>query len=558
MKNLLFDIVSSALLPILDIEDTELNEKLELPPQPQIGDVALPCFFLAKAQKKAPNLIAQNIKSALENNKAFEQVVVQGGYVNFFLNKQLVMQKFFEMHKSGALLSPRPHQNQNALIEHTSINPNASPHIGRARNALIGDASARLLKYLGYNTKVHYFVNDIGKQIALLVYHTEGKTNIKFQDLLELYVSANEALKDSPEVEEKVFELLHQMESGNKQAFEKFARIVNICINGQKAIFNEFGIFYDEYNFESGYVQSGRTKEILSALEKTKYLFTDDAGRKVLNLQEFNINSENPYFPLTRKDGTSLYPLRDVCYSIDKSIWAKGKNVIVLGEDQKLYGKQINAVLDILGYQGAEIVNYSFVLLADGKMSTRAGKVVLLEDLMRTTKAYAQEKIAEKGGIATPELAKALGYGAIKYAILKCSNDRNVVFDPAVALSFEGNTSVYIQYSRARIMSLLSGENQNFANIDYALLTHSLEWQIISTILRFPSVTAQIEQTYNFGFLCNYLFELCKLFSRWYTECSFKNAEPAVKTARLALASIVAENIKIGLDILGIESPEKM
>ena len=534
---------------------------MEFQPEQNLGDVAFPCFVLSKKLRKSPIIIAQEIKNKLDenNDSIFCEIKAVSGYLNFFLNRTIVLQKFLKEYNDGNLFVNKKHKGEKALIEHTSINPNASPHIGRARNALIGDASSRLLKFLGYKTTVHYFVNDIGKQIALLVYYTEGKNEITFNDLLNLYVSANEELKQNPEIEEKVFNLLHEMECGNKEVFKKFTRIVKICIEGQKKIFNEFGIFYDCYDYESQYIISGRTKEILEDLRKTKFMFTDEVGRQVLNLEDYNINNENPYFPLTRKDLTSLYPLRDVCYSIDKSKLAgNGRNIVVLGEDQKLYGRQVNAVLDILGYKGAEIINYSFVLLTDGKMSTRAGKVVLLEDLMKETTEFAKQKMIERNSAVDEKLAKQLAYGAIKYAVLRCGNDRNVVFDKDQALSFEGNTSVYIQYSRARILSILKGESYKDEKIDFSLLNTDIEWSLVVHMLNFNSVISQLEHTFDFYSLCNYLYDLCKLFSKWYNSCPIKTCELNLKNARLKMAEIISKNIEIGLYILGIESPKKI
>lgn len=561
MKNLLFTIVSDKLSDILDVDKNEIINNLEFPPEQNLGDVAFPCFVLSKKLRKSPIIIAQEIKNKLDenNDSIFCEIKAVSGYLNFFLNRTIVLQKFLKEYNDGNLFVNKKHKGEKALIEHTSINPNASPHIGRARNALIGDASSRLLKFLGYKTTVHYFVNDIGKQIALLVYYTEGKNEITFNDLLNLYVSANEELKQNPEIEEKVFNLLHEMECGNKEVFKKFTRIVKICIEGQKKIFNEFGIFYDCYDYESQYIISGRTKEILEDLRKTKFMFTDEVGRQVLNLEDYNINNENPYFPLTRKDLTSLYPLRDVCYSIDKSKLAgNGRNIVVLGEDQKLYGRQVNAVLDILGYKGAEIINYSFVLLTDGKMSTRAGKVVLLEDLMKETTEFAKQKMIERNSAVDEKLAKQLAYGAIKYAVLRCGNDRNVVFDKDQALSFEGNTSVYIQYSRARILSILKGESYKDEKIDFSLLNTDIEWSLVVHMLNFNSVISQLEHTFDFYSLCNYLYDLCKIFSKWYNSCPIKTCELNLKNARLKMAEIISKNIEIGLYILGIESPKKI
>lgn len=560
MSNLLFKTVADVISKASGLQTEILIGKMEFPPSADMGDVAFPCFFLAKELKKSPMLIAQDFKAKIDDLKSeyIDEVFVIGGYLNFKMNKSSILKEFFEICAQNKLWLENDYKGKTALIEHTSINPNASPHIGRARNALIGDATSRLLKFLGYDTTVHYFVNDIGKQIALLVYYTENMQDISFNDLLTLYVKANEELKTSPEIEEKVFELLHQMETGNSEVFKKFSRIVDICLKGQMNIFNEIGIFYDKYDYESQYIKSGRTEEILNKLKETEFLFKDDVGRLVLNLEKYNINSENPYLPLTRKDLTSLYPLRDICYSIDKSKVNADKNIVVLGEDQKLYGREINAVLDILGYKGADIINYSFVLLADGKMSTREGKVVLLEDLMRETVETASQKIMERKNISDIKLSKQLAYGAIKYSILKCSNDRNVIFDKEQALSFDGDTSIYLQYSRARIMSILQGESITCNKDEFAKLDSVYEWDIVQKLLKFNSVLKVVENTYNFSVLCNYLYELCKMFSRWYNECPIKNAEPHIKNARLYLAKVIAETIKNGLYILGIEAPDRI
>lgn len=560
MSNLLFKTVADVISKASGLQTEILIGKMEFPPSADMGDVAFPCFFLAKELKKSPMLIAQDFKAKIDDLKSeyIDEVFVIGGYLNFKMNKSSILKEFFEICAQNKLWLENDYKGKTALIEHTSINPNASPHIGRARNALIGDATSRLLKFLGYDTTVHYFVNDIGKQIALLVYYTENMQDISFNDLLSLYVKANEELKTSPEIEEKVFELLHQMETGNSEVFKKFSRIVDICLKGQMNIFNEIGIFYDKYDYESQYIKSGRTEEILNKLKETEFLFKDDVGRLVLNLEKYNINSENPYLPLTRKDLTSLYPLRDICYSIDKSKVNADKNIVVLGEDQKLYGREINAVLDILGYKGADIINYSFVLLADGKMSTREGKVVLLEDLMRETVETASQKIMERKNISDIKLSKQLAYGAIKYSILKCSNDRNVIFDKEQALSFDGDTSIYLQYSRARIMSILQGESITCNKDEFAKLDSVYEWDIVQKLLKFNSVLKVVENTYNFSVLCNYLYELCKMFSRWYNECPIKNAEPHIKNARLYLAKVIAETIKNGLYILGIEAPDRI
>lgn len=561
MSYLLFKIVSSKLTKVLDFSVLDIYEKLEHPPNPEMGDVAFPCFSLSRIMKKAPQKIAEDMRAQLlmQFPQAFANITVTGGYLNFHLNKAEVLTQFFNIAKNGTLVSIADLKGKKVTIEHTSVNPNASPHIGRARNAMIGDAVVRLYKFLGCKVDVHYLVNDIGKQIALLIYCTKDRPDISFNELLSLYVAANDKLKQNPDMEGKVFDLLNRMESGDEKVFAEFSRIVDICVKGQMEIFNEFGIFYDKYDYESQYVQTRKTDDILSALKKTGRLFEDNDGRLVLNLDEFNLNPEHPYMPLTRGDKTSLYPLRDICYNIDKANKGSYKNIVVLGEDQRLYGKQINAALNLLGYKGADIINYSFVLLPEGKMSTRAGQVILLEDLMRDTIAYAKAAISEHSNTNNRDelLPKQLAYGAIKYSILKCGNEKNVVFDRENALNFQGDTSVYIQYSFARIQSLLKGECLEICEHDLNL-SHPLEWEIVKKLLSFNRVLCSVVDDYNFSSLCTYLFELCQSFSKWYKECPVKNTEDAVKGSRLFLASVTARVIKDGLYILGIEAPNKL
>ena len=568
MSFLLFDIVSNELAKVSSLEVPEIYGKLEQPPNSELGDVAFPCFSLARALKKAPQSIAEDMRTQLlaqSTSFVFSEIKVIGGYLNFYLNKEEMLKFFYDKVKSSSLVDFSDNMGKKVTIEHTSVNPNASPHIGRARNAMIGDASVRLLRFLGCDVKVHYFVNDIGKQIALLAYCTKDKSEISFDELLNLYVAANEELKTDPDLEDEVFQILNRMENGDDDVFAVFARIVDICIKGQMEIFNEFGIYYDLYDYESQYVKSGKTEEVLSSLKNTGKLFEDEDKRLVLNLDEFNINPENPYLPLTRKDKTSLYPLRDICYNIDKAKENSSRNIVVLGEDQRLYGKQINAALSLLGIKGAEIINYSFVLLPDGKMSTRAGQVVLLEDLMRDTVKYAKTTIAEHRNAGNLNellydnvLPKQLAYGAIKYSILKCGNEKNVVFDRENALNFQGDTSVYIQYSFARIQSLLKDECLDASANDMATLTHALEWEIIKKVLYFNQVLTAVSSDFNFSALCSYLFDLCQCFSKWYKECPIKNADTVLRSSRLFLASVVAYVIKNGLNILGIEAPNKI
>jgi len=255
-------------------KETKLEEiHLEVPPNPELGDFAFPCFSLAKAYKKAPVQIAQDLASKIKI-KSMSKIEAKGPYLNFFVNKENFTQDILtKMQKSENYGSLDLGKKKKILVEHTSINPNASPHVGRARNALIGDSIVRLLKFQGYDVETHYFVNDIGKQIAMLVLGAEGKKKVTFDDLLKIYVKINKQVEEKPELEKEVFQLLNRLEKGDKEIITKFRKMVEVCVKGQSEILSDLDIHYDVYDYESDYLWNKKTEEILKLLEKTRKLF---------------------------------------------------------------------------------------------------------------------------------------------------------------------------------------------------------------------------------------------------------------------------------------------
>ena len=545
---------------IIDALKKETKQKeiiLEVPPDPEMGDYAFPCFSLAKEYKKNPVDIAQDIAKNINLDKIINKIECKGPYLNFFVNKGILVQdilkKVDENYGSSNLGKGR-----HALIEHTSINPNASPHVGRARNALIGDAIVRILKFQNYKTEVHYFVNDVGKQIAMLVLGAENKSSVTFKDLLKIYVNINKKIKEKPELEKDVFELLNKLEKGDKATKDKFNKIVRTCIDGQTEIFDELGIKYDSFDYESMYLWSKDIQKILEKLQKTKKLFKDEEGRQVLNQEDYDLAMKSPVLVLTRADGTSLYPLRDILYSIEKSKIAKDENIILLGEDQKLYFQQLAATLDMLKVKAPRPVHYSFVLLQEGKMSTRKGTVVLLEDFMKEALEKAKKEIKERHGKVKAENAKKIAYGAIKYAILRVSPDKNVIFNWEQALNFEGDSGPYLQYAYARICSILSKYGKKVGKADIKLLDADEEIALIKKIGDFPKVIEDSTKMLKPNLIANYLFELSKVFSNFYNNCHILNAEEELKKARLLLVLSVKQVLYNGLGLLGIETLKKM
>ncbi|MBI2558262.1 arginine--tRNA ligase [Candidatus Woesearchaeota archaeon] len=552
------DEFKSAITDFLKKETKLESIELEVPPNPEMGDYAFPCFMLAKGWKKSPNDIAQELSGKFKSNDLVSSVKVIGPYLNFFINKlriteSAITQVLKQKNKYG---SSGIGKGKKILVEHTSINPNASPHVGRARNAIIGDSIVRILKFQGYKVDTHYFVNDVGKQIAMLVLGAEGKKNVSFGDLLKIYIDINKKIEENPELEKRVLELLNELEKNDKDVKKKFEKIVRTCVEGQVKILSELGIKYDSFDYESKYLWSRKTDEALKRLEKTGKLFIDGFNRWVLDQKGYGLGMKIPILVLTRADGTSLYPLRDIAYNFDKL--EKGDSIVVLGEDQKLYQDQIAAVLKELELKPPGVVHYSFILLQEGKMSTRKGNVVLLEDFMKEAVNKATDELRKRYDKLDEKAAKAIAYGAIKYGILKVSPEKNVIFDWKQALSFEGETAPYIQYAYARISSILKKAKKISPKADLSMLKEKEEAELVKLVSSFPEIVGKATTDLRPHLVASYLYTIAQKFNEYYHIHQILKSDEKTKNARLSLITSVRQVIKNGLGLLGIDVLERM
>ncbi len=551
--------------------EANLSSLFELPKNSEYGDIALPCFTFAKELHKSPVDIALRLSEI-----AFPTFVIKaqnvGGYLNFFLDKNTyyksIILSAITDKKYG---SSHFGDGKRCLIEHTSINPNASPHIGRSRNAIVGDFYSKLMQFEGYDVDVHYFVNDIGKQISMLVYGALGKEDVKFEDLLDLYVKTNALVKEKPEVEKEVFELLFKLENNDEEVKAKFRKIVDTCIKGQVAIFNKLGVFYDSFDYESEFIFSHNVDKVLQEIKALSdnpnaglHLEEDEDGRLVVMFDKYKKLTP---LVITRGDKTSLYPLRDICYTIWKGSQGADKNILVLGEDQKLYFEQIKTIVGELGYQVPEVIHYSFVMLQEGSMSTRNGTVVLLEDFMKIATEKVMESFTRNNRERNEQLAADIAYGAVKYSIQKTSNDKNVIFDWDSALTFEGCSGPYLQYTYARISSIFrklqaSGEVydiNDYSEFDYSAMELPIEGELISTLYSFPSVISHAVKEKSPHIIANFAFSLAKEFSSLYHDASILYEENIEKKkCRIALVNAVLNTLGTCMNILGIKCLEEM
>ena len=535
------------------------------PPKEEMGDFAIPCFTINIDEAKNPHEKAKAISEKLNMNEdIISDVKVIGPYLNFTINRDFLAKETLEAISSeeSNYGSNKIGNGKELLIEHTSINPNASPHIGRSRNSIIGDFLVRLYKFEGYNVESNYFINDIGKQISMLLVGVEKLGNIEtitFSDMLKLYIEINDISKTDKEVEEKIFYYLHELENGNEDVRDKFKKITDICVEGQQEIFKKMDIKWDRFTHESDFVFENKTTEILEQLKEKGKLHEDENGRLYVDLSGYDIPTKSPVLVLTREDKTSLYPLRDIAYTISKLERNKDNNVIVLGEDQEVYMQQIAATLDILGFTAPKLVSYDFVLLNGDKMATREGKVVLLEEFIEKAKEKLAMTFKEKGTNLSDDEIADLAASCIKYNMLNVNRKRTVNFNLESATDFQGNSAIYLLYNYARINSIL--EKANYCGFDEEVykFKEDLEYSLINSLYDFPEVVDNSYNTQESVIITNYLYDVAQKFSRYYKNISVLNEEDElVRQSRLALLNSTKTVLSNGMKILGINPVKKL
>ena len=526
-----------------------------------MGDYSIQCANLRNEKYKNPIEIATMIKEKFEDTDFnFSSIKVVGPYINFYINYDKYSKQIIEEIESNKNYGSLNQGNNNSLlIEHTSINPNAEPHIGRCRNSLIGDFMSNLYEFTGYKVERHYFINDIGKKIALLVIgiETYGLKDDTFSSILDTYVKISNFAKEDEAIDKKAFDYLKLVESGNREMVQKFKKITDKCVKGQLAIFDTLNIHFDVFTHESDFVYDNYLEEILSKLEKTGKLHTDALGRKYVDLTGYDIPTREPVLVLTRSNGTSLYPIRDIAYSIHKVELNNKNNFVVLGEDQETYMKQISAVLDILGYKAPKLICYSYVLLNGGKMSTSGGTVVLVTDFMKNVKETLLDEFKKRNSEISEEKLNILVNACIKFTMLNVSKNKIVNFNLENATSFTGESGMYILYSIVRMKSIL--KNNNIKLSDKIKFNNEIENRIIKELSLFPEQINEILESNEPTHLTKYIFNLTQLFSKFYEEVNISNEEDIVlKSSRIRLLKCLIAVLTKSLKILGIETIDKI
>jgi arginyl-tRNA synthetase len=535
-----------------------------------MGDLAFPCFPVAKALRRAPDAVAKELAGRIRPQGMIQGLEARGGYLNFTVAFDRLAQEALEdaLRKKERFGSPDSPKGIRVLVEHTSVNPTGPIHVGRARNPIIGDTLARILRLAGYDVLTEFYVNDVGRQVVMM---TWGVKHLELEKEPErpkddyryvlFYQQANKKLESQPELEREVDEMLYKLEHGDPETV-RLAR--ENCEKVLSAILESLGrmnIRMDRFTWESKFVADGSVEKVIEALKRSEYCHDQD-GAFYLELESFGISGRETKWFFTRADGTSVYTTRDLAYHMDK-FTRTDVAINILGEDHKLAMQELSAALSIMGVRKKpEIVYYAFVSLPEGRMSTRKGRVVYLDDLTDEAVDRAYEEVKKRrtdlGEEKMREIARVVGIGALRYNIARVQAEKQIVFNWEDALNFEGSSAPFVQYAHARACSILSKAGAWSRSFDARLLVSSYERDLVKLIASFPSVVSECAEHRKTHVLCVFAQDLASQFNQFYRYMPVLKADAGVRDARLGLVEASMWALRNALNSLGIDAPEEM
>ncbi len=554
---------------IVEIDSEELEKYIEIPPQSEMGDFAFPCFKLAKQLKKSPIVIAKEIKEKIETDEYIEKIEEKSGYLNFYINtNKLAEEVFKEIDKKKEEYGKSDIGNgKTIIVEYSSPNIAKPFHIGHLRTTLIGNSLYKVYKFLGYNTIGINHLGDYGTQFGKMIegYKLWGNEYNLEEDpinkMMEMYVRINELCKKDEKVLENCRENFRLLENGDKYCTELWERFKEISLKEFDKIYDILDVKFDSLKGEAFY--QDKIQEVVDILEKKGKLIESE-GAKIVNLEDEGIDT--PCI-IQKTDGSSIYATRDLAailyrartYDFDKCLY-------VVAYEQNLHFKQVFAVakniVDEKYYNGLIHVSYGMVALPTGKMSTRLGNVVKIEDLINETINKAKEIISEKNQNLEnkDEVAKKVGIAAIVFNTLSTTTNRDQIFDWDTALNFQGETGPYIQYTYVRTKSVSEKLDKvpDLADIDFSLFKEDTAIKTIKTLYRFGEYIKTTADKNEPAILARYLIELAQNYNNFYNENKLLVDDEKLRNTRVYLSNSVGTVLKTGAELLGIKMPNKM
>ena len=562
-------IIAEQISKTININEKELESYIETPKDSKNGDYAFPCFRLAKELRKAPPVIANEIKEKIETVEEIEKIEVAGGYLNFFINKATLSEEVLrEISKTEQYGKSEIGKEKNIVIDYSAPNIAKPFHIGHLRSTVIGGALYNIYKYLGYNVTGVNHLGDYGTQFGKLIegYKMWGKEydieKDPINELTKIYIRINEACKNDEQILENCRNNFKKLEEGDPYCVELWKKFRELSLQEFQKVYDLLGSKFDSWNGESFY--SDKMPEVIDILQKTGKL-VESQGAKIIELEDKGINT--PCI-IQKSNGSTTYATRDLAailyrartYDFDKALY-------VTSYEQVLHFKQVFEVAKLLGLdekytKGLEHVSFGMVLLPEGKMSTREGNIIKLEDLLNEAISRAKEIIEQKNPDLEnkEEVAKKVGIGAVIFNDMSASRIKDEIFDWNTILNFQGETGPYIQYTYVRTKSVLekAGYLPKVEDVKVDNLVDDYSMTILKLIYNFEDVLVQVTDKNEPSILARYLIDLAKAYSSFYNENKIIVEDKEIQDARVYLTYATSEVLKQGANLLGMQMPEKM
>ena len=563
------NIIAQKIAKEVELDAKEIEGFIEVPPNEEMGDYAFPCFKLAKVLKKAPPAIATELKEKITTDENIEKIEIVGGYLNFYINKKVLTKTVLEEldKKQENFGTYNSGDGKTVLVEFSSPNIAKPFHIGHLRTTIIGNSLYKIYKFMGYNSISINHLGDYGTQFGKLIegYKRWGSEyNIDenpIEELMKIYIRINDLCKEDESVLDACRENFRLLEEGDpycKNLWEKFR---DVSLQEFNRIYDLLGVKFDSIKGEASYANSWG--EVVDILEKAGKL-TESEGAKIVDLEE----QGKGVCMITKSNGSTIYATRDLAairyraktYDFDKCLY-------VVAYEQALHFRQIFEVAKYLDIpkkcqKGLEHVQYGMVRLSTGKMSTREGNVVKVEDLLNESIDRVKKVIEEKNADMEnkEEEAKKIGIGAVIFNNLCTTIIKDQVFDWDTVLNFNGETGPYIQYIYVRTKSVLekAGYIPNIDEINVNVLQDKQSLNVIKTLYKFGEILEAVVQKNEPSILARYLIDLAGSYSNFYNENKIIDEDKNVQNARVYLSKTVGTVLKTGASLLGIEMPNRM
>ena len=561
MKNQIVNLLSQN-IEVLTSE--EISQLIEIPPKPEMGDFAFPCFRLAKSYHKAPSMIAQDLKESIGDQTFLSEIKVVGGYLNFYVDKAQYAQQIIDKYNNATDYGCSDQgKDKTICIDYSSPNVAKNFHVGHLRTTIIGNSLYKIFSKLGYKVVRINHLGDWGTQFGKLIVaykkwgSREAVEEKGIEELMDIYVKFHEEAEKDDSLNDEARAWFLKMEQGDEEALEIWQWFRDISLKEFMRVYNILGMEFDSFAGESFY--RDKTADVIKRLTDDG-LLKESQGAMIVPLDEYDM----PPCIVAKKDGSSIYATRDLAAILyRKATYNFDRCLYVTGLEQKLHFAQVFKVIELMGNDYAKNlvhIPYGLVSLKSGKISSRKGNVIFAEDLLRESINKTTSIIEEKNPDIPDkeEVAKQVGIGAIIFNDLYNQRIKDVIFDWNKLLNFDGETGPYVQYTYARASSVLRKIGEVPDTIDYTLLTDEASIGLLKEIERYPQVIKDAAERYEPSVIARYSIDLAHAFNKFYHECQINVEDETTKYTRTNVVKIARYIIKDALSLLGIQCPEQM